>query len=142
MTYYLTLPAEVEATIRTHAEHDYPEECCGTLLGRDIDGRREIVVALPIENTRGENRERRYLIEPKALLHAEQTARKKKLDVVGIYHSHPDHPSQASEFDRVHAMPYWSYVIVACEKGTSKTLQSFRLREDRSVFDEEIVNQS
>ena len=90
-----------------------------------------------VENTKGENRERRFLIEPRALLHAERTAKEAGLDVLGIYHSHPNHPSQASEFDRVHAMPFWSYLIISCMEGKTAQIQSFRLKEDRSAFDEE-----
>jgi len=129
---------ECLVAIDAHAERAFPEECCGTLLGYDRDdGVREIVTVEPVENTKGENRQRRYLIEPKALLHAEKSARAQKLDVVGIYHSHPDHPSQASEFDRDHAMPFWSYTIVSCMAGKAVQTQSWRLRDDRSAFDEE-----
>ncbi len=134
------LPKSARDAITEHAERTYPEECCGALLGRDReDGVREIVEILTVENTKDENRARRYLIEPQALLAAEKTARQKKLDVVGIYHSHPDHPSRPSDFDRDHAMPFWSYIIVSCQKGKVTALQSWLLREDRSQFDEEPV---
>src|SRR4051812_23099502 len=84
-----------------HAERAFPEECCGAMLGRDRDdGVREVVEVLPLDNTKDENRKRRYLIEPIEQLRAEKTARAKGLDVVGIYHSHPNHPSKASDFDR------------------------------------------
>lgn len=134
----LHLADNCRLAICAHAERSFPEECCGTMLGRDRDdGTREVTAVLPVENVKGENRERRYLIDPKALLLAEREARTRGLDVVGIYHSHPNHPSQASEFDRDHAMPYWSYVIVSCTDGKSQQMQSWRLRDDRSVFDEE-----
>lgn len=136
----LQLPKAAESEIRAHAESTYPEECCGALLGRDNDdGSRTITGVLRIGNTKDEERKRRYLIDPKDLLQAEKTARAQGVDVVGIYHSHPDHPSEPSEFDRVHAMPFWSYIIVACAKGTTAKLQSWRLRDDRSKFDEEPV---
>ncbi|MEO0815262.1 MAG: M67 family metallopeptidase, partial [Myxococcota bacterium] len=95
------------------------------------------VEILEIDNVKGENRERRFLIDPKEVLTAEKTAAAKGLDVVGIYHSHPNHPSRPSEFDREHAMPFWSYTIVSCMDGKADTLQSWQLREDRSQFDEE-----
>ena len=121
-----------------HAEDTFPEECCGTMLGRELeDGSREIVQVIRVENTKGENRERRFLIDPRSLLQAERTAKDAGLDVLGIYHSHPDHPSKWSEFDRVHAMPFWSYLIISCIKGKTANIQSWRLREDRSSFDEE-----
>ncbi|MEM6731331.1 MAG: M67 family metallopeptidase, partial [Myxococcota bacterium] len=116
----------------------FPEECCGAMLGRDRDdGVREVVEILEIDNTKDENRERRFLIDPREVLGAEKSAREKGLDVVGIYHSHPNHPSLPSDFDRDHAMPFWSYVIVSCMDGKAATMQSWTLREDRTQFDEE-----
>lgn len=136
--YTLRLPAQQETQIRQHAESTFPEECCGAMLGRDLeDGTREVVALHAVDNTKDENRERRYLIPPREVLAAEKAAREQGLDVVGIYHSHPNHPSRPSEFDREHAMPFWSYVIVSCMDGKSDALQSWRLREDRSLFDEE-----
>jgi proteasome lid subunit RPN8/RPN11 len=123
-----------------HAERAFPEECCGAMLGNERDdGSRDIVEILEIDNTKDENRQRRYLIEPKAQLNAEKVARQKKLDVLGIYHSHPNHPSKPSEFDREHAMPFWSYLIVSCMQGKRASVQSWRLRDDRSLFDEETL---
>lgn len=136
----IQLPEAVRAGINSHAESTFPEECCGALLGRDReDGVREVVEILRVDNTKDENRARRYLIEPVALLNAEKEARKKGLDVVGIYHSHPDHPSRASDFDRDHAMPFWSYVIVSCLKGKAAQMQSWQLLEDRTAFVEESI---
>lgn len=136
------ITAECVAAIRRHAEKTFPEECCGTLLGTDQGGVRRVVQVIAVENTKDENRQRRFLIEPRALLDAEKSARAQGLDVVGIYHSHPNHPSQASEFDREHAMPFWSYVIVSCMDGRSEQMQSWRLREDRSQFDEEALRET
>ncbi|MEO1483641.1 MAG: M67 family metallopeptidase [Myxococcota bacterium] len=136
----LSLPADCRRQIEAHSERTFPEECCGAMLGRepaDSDGVREVVEILEIDNTKGENRERRFLIDPKEVFNAEKLARSKGLDVVGIYHSHPNHPSRPSDFDRDHAMPIWSYVIVSCMNGKADTLQSWQLREDRSQFDEE-----
>lgn len=134
----LKLPESCRKQIEKHAERTFPEECCGAMLGHDRDdGVREIVEILEIDNTKDENRRRRFLIDPKEVLHAEKRARDQGMDVLGIYHSHPDHPSQPSEFDRDHAMPFWSYVIISCIKGKADTLQSWQLREDRTQFDEE-----
>ena len=124
--------------MNAHAEETFPEECCGAMLGLEHeDGSRDITEIIRVENTKGENRERRFLIDPRALLNAEKVAKEKGLDVLGIYHSHPNHPSQASEFDRVHAMPFWSYLIISCIEGKADAIQSWRLKEDRSAFDEE-----
>lgn len=136
----LHLPDDCKRQIEAHSERTFPEECCGALIGReptDESGIREVTEILEIENTKGENRERRFLIDPKQVFEAEKLARSKGLDVVGIYHSHPNHPSIPSVFDRDHAMPVWSYVIVSCMDGKAATLQSWQLRDDRSQFDEE-----
>jgi proteasome lid subunit RPN8/RPN11 len=126
--------------MHAHAAQAYPEECCGVMLGTDDDtGRRQVIDVLEVANVKDEARTRRYLMDPAALLAAEKTARQRGIDVVGIYHSHPDHPSQASEFDREHAMPFWSYLIVSCRKGAVASTQSWRLREDRTAFDEEAL---
>ncbi len=125
-------------TMNAHAEETFPEECCGAMLGIEReDGTREITEVVRVDNTKGENRERRFLIEPRAYLNAEKVAKEQGLDVLGIYHSHPNHPSQASEFDRVHAMPFLSYLIISCMEGKTANIQSWRLKEDRSAFDEE-----
>jgi proteasome lid subunit RPN8/RPN11 len=135
----LELAAEVRRGIESHAEETFPEECCGVLLGRDEGTVRRVHRLLRADNVKDENRLRRYLIDPRALLGAERQARREGCDVVGIYHSHPDHPSQASEFDREHALPFWSYVIVSCMNGVAVRMQSWRLCDDRSVFDEEAI---
>lgn len=136
----LQLSAAALATIHAHATETFPEECCGAMLGTDDDaGLRHVTDVLRIDNVKDDNRTRRYVIPPDALLQAEKTARARRLDVVGIYHSHPNHPSQASEFDREHALPYWSYVIVSCMEGTCVQTQSWRLHDDRSAFAEEPI---
>ncbi len=129
---------DCQDTMNAHAEETFPEECCGAMLGLDHeDGTRTVTQVIKVHNTKDENRERRFFISPDALLAAEKNARAQKLDVVGIYHSHPDHPSQASEFDRQHAMPFWSYLIISCMSRKAAQIQCWRLREDRSQFDEE-----
>ena len=139
-TYRVRVDPSCMDQMHQHAERTFPEECCGTMLGSDNnDGSRQVTRVLPIENTKDENRKRRYLIDPRELLQSEKTAREAGLDVVGIYHSHPNHPSQASEFDRDHAMPYWSYLILSSIEGNTGSVQSWRLRDDRSKFDEEAL---
>ena len=136
----ITIYKAAYAAMFKHAAERYPEECCGVMLGHDdTPSGRLVVETLAFDNKREEERQRRYLIEPADMLAAERTARARDMDVVGIYHSHPDHPSQASETDRVHAMPFWSYLIVSCLKGESVGAQCWRLRDDRSRFDEEVV---
>jgi len=140
MTQKITIQEACKQDMSNHAEAVFPEECCGAMLGRDdTSGKRVVTKILRVENTKDANRERRFLIEPKALLQAERTARAEGLDVVGIYHSHPNHPSKPSDFDRDHAMPFWSYLIVSCMQGKTASVQSYRLLEDRSAFSEESI---
>ena len=129
---------ECQRIMNAHAESAFPEECCGFMLGTEEEnGARHITEVYKIENTKDENRERRYLIEPTAQLKAERYARESGLDVLGVYHSHPNHPSQAREFDRQYAMPFWSYFIISWMEGKTAQIQSWRLKDDRSQFDEE-----
>ena len=122
---------------KLHAMQTYPEECCGVLLGTDNDTTRHVCDVLEIRNTKDENRTRRYLITPEAYKHAEEYAAKEGVQILGLYHSHPDHPAQPSQFDLDHALPWFSYVIVSVEKGIPAVTRSWLLRDDRSAFDEE-----
>ncbi len=130
------LDPQVVATIRRHGREAYPWECCGALLGRETPGGRRIAVALPLENERSQERERRYLIRPGQVLAAEREARARGLLLLGFYHSHPDHPAVPSTFDREHAWPWYTYLILAVDRGRDGDLRGWQLREDRSGFDE------
>jgi proteasome lid subunit RPN8/RPN11 len=135
------LSAGAAERIRAEGERLYPDECCGLLLGReDADGTRVISEALPVTNAReaGE-RHHRFVIEADDFLRGELAARERGLGVVGIYHSHPDHPALPSEYDREHALPYYSYIIVAIENGRSAAMNSFVLDADRSGFSREVI---
>ena len=95
---------------------------------------------VPADNERDDSRHNRYLINPETLLAAHKQARALGLDVVGYYHSHPDHPARPSEFDREHAWPGVSYLIVSVEKGNVADIRSWRLADDREKFDEEEID--
>jgi proteasome lid subunit RPN8/RPN11 len=134
------LSAGAAERICAEGESLYPHECCGLLLGREDGDGRAILEALPIENAREEGeRHHRFVIEADDFLRGELAARKKGLDVLGIYHSHPDHPAQPSDYDCEHALPYYSYIIVAVEKGRAAALHSFVLAPDRSGFAQESI---
>ena len=135
----LAIPAREGERIRAHLERAYPDEGCGVLLGRDANGGREVVGIVALENRREESRHNRYLIAPEQLLAAERAARGAGLDVIGFFHSHPDHPPRPSAFDLAHAWPYYSYLIVGVERGQARDARSWRLAEDRSQFEEERV---
>lgn len=131
----IVLPKDVDAAIRAHGREAFPHECCGALLGRD--GVVREAYALP--NTTEEGPRRRFLVRPGDYRAAEQRARDAGLDLLGFYHSHPDHPARPSQYDLDHAWPSFSYVIVSVMAGEDRALTSWQLQADRSAFDEETV---
>ncbi|AEP13587.1 Mov34/MPN/PAD-1 family protein [Chloracidobacterium thermophilum] len=137
----LVLTTEQEAAIRAHGEADYPYECCGLLLGTfAADGRKTTVEVMPISNAREESAKRnRFLITPQELMRGERYARSRQLDIIGFYHSHPDHPAVPSGYDLDHALPMYSYVIVSVAQGRAGEVQSWELEADRSRFNPESI---
>jgi proteasome lid subunit RPN8/RPN11 len=121
--------------IKEHGRDTYPNECCGALIGRD--GAVSTTLALP--NTTEEGPRRRFLVRPVDYRAAEERAAALGQELLGFYHSHPDHPARPSQYDLDHAWPSFSYIIVAVAAGEPGDLRSWRLREDRSQFDEEEV---
>lgn len=128
--------------ISQHGERDYPHECCGLLIGTISEDQRSktVLETYPISNAREEAaRHHRSLILPEELMRGERYAREKQLDVVGNYHSHPDHPAVPSQYDLEHAWPTWSYIIVSVRQGSAADLRSWEMQADRSRFDEEEI---
>ena len=126
--------------MRRHGEHDYPFECCGLMLGRLEDRQKVVTATYPISNARAEEAKRdRFLIRPQELMRGEKYAREQGLDVVGIYHSHPDDAAIPSRYDLEHAWPTYSYIVIAVEQGRAADLRSWELAGDRSRFDEEEI---
>ena len=126
--------------IEAHGEKTYPNECGGMLVGKFENGEKMVVELLPMENAMsGAEQYNRVLITPKDVLRAERYAREKRLDVVGYYHSHPDHPARPSQFDLDHALPVWTYIIVSVEKGKAVDVRSWEMENDRSKFNEEKI---
>lgn len=117
----------------------YPEECCGVIVGRSDRDVKTVCDVFEIKNAKGENRERRFLITPDEYRRAENQARSQGLDILGFYHSHPDHPARPSQFDLEHALPVLSSIIVTVENGLSADVRSWVLRDDRSGYTEEVV---
>jgi proteasome lid subunit RPN8/RPN11 len=133
----LKLPAALLHQIETHGEGAYPLEGAGLMLG-DLDGDdRSVSRILPLTNSFEESKQaRRYLIDPQAMMDAEDKADRLGLAIVGVFHSHPDHPAQPSEFDRQWALPWFDYLIVSVRSGAAGGSRVWRLSDDRSQFDE------
>ncbi|MDR2860230.1 MAG: M67 family metallopeptidase [Elusimicrobiota bacterium] len=131
---------EAENKIRIEGEKHYPYECCGFLVGTiDSDDNRIVKDIIAAENKRDENaKHNRFVIEAQDLMKAEIEADKNNEAVLGFYHSHPDHPARPSDYDRDHALPFYSYIIVSVEKGKAKDLTSWRLEKNREFQEEKI----
>jgi proteasome lid subunit RPN8/RPN11 len=127
--------------LRQHGEETYPHECCGVLLGR-MDGEERVVTTTArCGNTRQDSPQNRYNIDPKELVRIQRQARDRDEDIVGFYHSHPDHPARWSPTDLAEA--HWfgcSYVITSVDKGKAATTNSFELtgtdESDKALIDE------
>ncbi len=139
-------------TITNHAEHSYPRECCGLLLGTQDGETKTVVEVWPAENAwRDEaeeywpedndlTEERRYAIAPELMLKAMKEGRERSLSVIGIYHSHPNNPARPSEFDRLYAWPEYSYIIVSVVGGEAREVLSWSLG-DGQQFKREVVKE-
>jgi proteasome lid subunit RPN8/RPN11 len=126
----LRLPDALAEEIRRHGEAAYPAECCGALVGRVEGEAKEVVRLAPAVNRRTDD-PHRYLIAPDDLRRLDADVRAAGLDIVGYYHSHPDHPAAPSAFDADHAWPWYSYVIVRIDQGRGAELASWVLADDR-----------
>jgi proteasome lid subunit RPN8/RPN11 len=130
------LPAAVEAQLRRHCEAQYPNEACGALFGQG-DGTTApwLVTELSAApNEHGDDQRRRYLVPPYFQLQAERHAQATDQEVLGYYHSHPDHPAQPSEYDRAHAWFGYLYLICSVQEGRSTDLNAFTLDEPGGTF--------
>jgi proteasome lid subunit RPN8/RPN11 len=125
--------------IRAHGVETYPHECCGALMGRQDEASREVLDLLPLANRSHDSPRNRFELTPDDVLLAEKTARESQLELLGWYHSHPDAPARPSEFDREHAWPWYSYIIVSVRKGEPRDMASWRLQDDRSAYDSEVL---
>ncbi len=127
--------------IHTHGKNAYPEEGAGLLLGSEQDGFRSVLNLLKLDNSREKiARHNRYLITARDMLQGEKEAEQLGLSIVGIFHSHPDHPNLPSEFDREWAIPWYSYLITSIQNAEALDTRCWRLLDDRSGFSpEEII---
>jgi proteasome lid subunit RPN8/RPN11 len=136
----LHISQELVNQIHAHGENSYPEEGAGLMLGR-VEGQHKHVTRLMVfANAREASaRHNRYLLTAQDYLQGEQEADRLGLDILGVFHSHPDHPNRPSEFDREWAMPWLSYVITSVQSGQAAGSRSWLLSEDRTHFDEEQI---
>jgi proteasome lid subunit RPN8/RPN11 len=142
--------------IQTHAENTYPEECCGLLLGQRRGEVKILIEVLPTQNSwnddaadafqcidssvqRSSSKANRFSIAPIVMLKAQKDARDRNLDIIGIYHSHPDHPAVPSEFDRAIAWQQYSYIIVSVLQRKACDLKSWSLDDDHQFQPEETL---
>jgi len=128
----LTIATSVEQAIRRHGEETYPHECCGALVG----GGGHVRTAVSLPNTTEEGPRRRFLVRPSDYRLAEQRATELGDELLGFYHSHPDHPARPSQYDLDHAWPTFAYVIVAVAGGRAGDMTVWFLKDDRSSFEE------
>jgi proteasome lid subunit RPN8/RPN11 len=136
----IQLTSSLRARIFDQLERAYPNEGGGFLLGVIEDGAREVIAireARPVENVaQSEEQYHRYAMTPRDWAKLEDEADAKGLTLVGYYHSHPDSPAIPSEFDRVHALPNFRYLITSVQGGKAVELRAWQLVDDRSRFEE------
>ena len=136
----LEITADLLKQIHLHGENAYPNEGAGFMLGNSNADLRVVTAILELSNAREQTAQHnRYLLTPQDMLRSEQEAARLGLEVIGVFHSHPDHPNQPSEFDRQWAMPWFSYIITSVNDGKAVASRSWRLTDDREQFVEENI---
>ena len=148
----LWISSRLAEKVRAHGAETYPHECCGALLGRDselikdqadaeqeIAAPREVLRLFPLANRNGDSPRNRFMVTAQDVRTAELAAKNQGLEIIGWYHSHPDHPARPSEYDRDHAWPWYSYIIVSVRHGAAEDMTSWRLNDDRQEFSPEEI---
>ena len=120
----------------------FPDECCGFFFGNDSENVRTISEILIVTNAKHGDKRKRFEISPKDYLYAEQFAEERKLQLLGVYHSHPNHPAVPSEQDRLAGQPYFSYIIISVSGNKIKDIRSWRLNDDLQFKEEKIKYES
>ena len=138
----LWISGDLAEKIRAHGAETYPHECCGALLGRDRERAhpettREVLALFPLVNRRDDSPRNRFSVTAEDVLEADKAAQARGLEVIGWYHSHPDHPARPSQYDQDHAWPWYSYMIVSVQNGSAQDMTSWRLDDDRNAFSPE-----
>jgi proteasome lid subunit RPN8/RPN11 len=135
----ISIPAHLLGEIWEHGENAYPEEGAGVLLGRVEGDSRYVTRVLSFANQfETELRHRRYLITPKDMIAAEDMADSLGLLIIGIFHSHPDHPAKPSDYDREMALPWYSYIITSVYKKRTLESRSWRYSQENAFLEENL----
>jgi len=121
------------------AENSFPNECCGFFFGKEENGKRRVFQSTEVINSKEGDQRRRFEISAFDYMKAEQYALENELDLLGVYHSHPQHPAIASEHDLAKAMPYFSYIILSVQDGQYDHIKSWRLKDEVRQFEEEKI---
>jgi proteasome lid subunit RPN8/RPN11 len=139
----LKLPAILARRIEREGSQTYPNECCGVMFGRDGESGRIVERIEAVPNVFDETEKfHRFSISPQQLMKAEKDAGDEGRLVLGFYHSHPDHPARPSEYDRQHAWPFYSYVIVSISKGEPVDMTSWVLDEATETFSRQDIEET
>jgi proteasome lid subunit RPN8/RPN11 len=136
----LIIHATAKEELLADAANAFPDECCGFFFGEEAGDDRIITVVRPVINAKEGDKRRRFEISAKDYLAAEQFADTNQLQLLGVYHSHPNHPAAPSEHDRVAAQPWFSYIIVSVLEGKTDAVRSWRLNEEQQFEEETIDN--
>ncbi len=134
----LNITKEAQQVIINDAEQSYPYECCGFLFGKEEGDERIVTIAKEVNNDKAENKERRFEISAFDYMKAERFADENDFTLLGVYHSHPDHPAVPSEHDLKQALPFFSYTIVSVRKNKTDNILSWRLNEKGKFSEEKI----
>ncbi len=135
----LDISEEALKVMQQHAEEAYPYECCGFFYGVEEESRK-IEEARPVTNSKEGDQRRRFEVSPRDYMQAERYADESGKTLLGVYHSHPDHPARPSEHDLKQAVPYFSYIILSVQKGKVAGVTSWQLDNANKEFEEETIN--
>jgi proteasome lid subunit RPN8/RPN11 len=123
------------------ALQSFPDECCGFFFGKDLQDERTVTNVLVVNNSKEGDKRRRFVISPRDYLNAERFADENGIQLLGVYHSHPNHPAIPSEHDRIAAQPYFSYIIISVKENEVNDIRSWQLNDDFQFEEETIENQ-
>ncbi len=137
----LNISEEALKLMLQHAEEAYPNECCGFFYGAETGETRNIEEARRVANSKEGDQRRRFEVSPLDYMQAEMHAEKSGKTLLGVYHSHPNHPARPSEHDLKQAIPFFSYIIISVQKGKFADITSWQLDEKKDFEEEKILNQ-